>query len=254
MEQDLRYPGIRLLMGDMDCTVPRQTLAFGALHREALEQGRMQELGDTVQGEADRLAAVLGLEDQGEQLLRYLIRELLRNIPEHAGTELGEICVRMSPDGLLELAVCDSGIGLRESLRKNSVHKRYVLSHRDALDCALQPGISRAFRPSGKNPSRSVWANSGFGLYMVRTIVRALGGTFLMASGDAWQFIGDEGQVKTGQCNLTGTAVALSLRPERVRDARKLIAQAAEQGEAQAKIIRNAFKTASVPSKNLILH
>ena len=252
MTQDLRYPGIRLLMEDMDCTVPRQTLHFNALHAAALAAGHMQEMGDTVQEEADRFAALLSSKHEAQRLLGYLIRELLRNVPEHSGADYGEFCAHRSPEGLVELAVCDSGVGIRASLRQNAVHKVYVLSHRDALDCAIQPGISKAFRPSGKNPSRSVWANSGFGLYMVREIVRRLGGSFLLASGSDWLFLGRDGQTAAGQCSLTGTAVAVSLYPEQVGSARNCIAEVAAAGEVRAKTIRNAFKTASYPSKNLI--
>ena len=53
--------------------------------------------------------------------------------------------------------------------------------------------------------------------------------------------------------HMKGTAVKMTMSVTRLSNANALIQQIAKEGQEQAKMIRNAFKAASTPSKGLIV-
>ena len=186
------------------------------------------------------------------KLLTYLMREMLRNTPEHAQTSQMWVCGQYCPSGAAaEIAVMDEGIGLYRSLTRNPSHRAYITDPAAALRWAVKAGISRAFGPAAGQRSRDEWANSGFGLYMASTICRDLGGSFCIISSGRYLCIDSRG-VQTGETSFSGTAVGLRVPAAQLHDAQGLISAAARKGEAEARTIRNAFKKASVPSKGLM--
>lgn len=78
----------------------------------------------------------------------------------------------------------DEGIGVFESLKQNPIHRKYVTSNEEALRWAIQPGVSVAFNPALGQRSNDVWANSGYGLYMISEICRKTNGWFTFVSGE----------------------------------------------------------------------
>ncbi len=118
-------------------------------------------------------------------MLQYLLREAIRNIPEHAETDDVWLCGQYWHNrDLAEIAILDEGIGIFKSISHNQVHRAYISSNEEALRWALKPGVSVAFIPSRGQRDDDPWANSGYGLYMISEICKLTEGWFTLASGD----------------------------------------------------------------------
>jgi hypothetical protein len=185
-----------------------------------------------------------------------LIREILRNTPEHAKILDMWICGQYWPkQDLAEIAIIDEGIGIFRSLSSNRAHSEYIKTNLDALNWSLKAGISDAFRPGQKQDQYDldVWSNSGFGLYMVRNICQKLNGSFCLISGEDAILIDHHG-TKYKKAAFDGTSIRIRVQTSHISNAQAIIDEIASQGEAEAALIQNAFSTASTPSKGLITH
>lgn len=235
--------------------IPITALDLSKIQMECSSDGRILEIGDAIEIKAKSLAKIL-CRDNNEMvsLMTYLIREIIRNIPEHADTMTAWICGQYWPQKQqAEIAIVDEGVGIKKSLRKNRTHSTYIQTDEDAILCAVRPGISQAFIPSRQNRSSDVWANSGFGLYMVSEICRKLQGLFWLASGEKFLCINSSGEAITGDTYLSGTAIRMTFSTQNLKSSKDIIQEIASLGESQARTIRNAFKKASIPSKGLVL-
>lgn len=233
--------------------IPITPINVDELQQKEITDGNFIEIGDLIEREAGRLALIV---DRGNEelhkLLTFLIREILRNTPEHAGTNTMWVCGQYWPSyELAEIAIADEGIGIYNSITQNCSHREYITDNKKALQWALKAGISEAFNPSNKQSSRDEWANSGFGLYMVNSICKYLNGSFCIISYGDYMLIDNHG-IKYGETNFRGTAIRMRVPSKNIKNAQDIISQIAEQGETEAKSIRNAFKNASMPSKGLM--
>ena len=233
--------------------IPITPIKVDELQQYEISQGNYMVVGDLIEKEAGRLARIV---DRGNtelhKLLTYLIREILRNTPEHAGTNTMWVCGQYWPSfELAEIAIADEGIGIYNSITQNHAHKEYITDNEKALQWALKAGISEAFRPSMKQKSSDEWAKSGFGLYMVNEICKRLNGSFCIISYGNYMLIDNHG-IKYGETNFRGTAIRMRVPSKKISNAQTIISQIATQGELEAKTIRNAFKNASMPSKGLM--
>lgn len=235
--------------------IPITALDLSQLQTDCSSDGRILEIGDAIEIKAKSLAKILCRDNEEMvSLMTYLIREMIRNIPEHADTMTAWICGQYWPTKqTAEIAIVDEGIGIRTSLRKNHAHRAYIQTDEDAILCAVKPGISQAFMPSRQNRSTDVWANSGFGLYMVSEICQKLQGLFWLASGENYVCINSSGKQTIGNTHISGTALRITFSTQNLKSSKDIIQEIASLGELQARTIRNAFKKASVPSKKLIL-
>lgn len=233
--------------------IPISPVLVDELQKVECEKGNYMVLGDLIEKEAGRLARIV---DRGNKelhkILTFLIREILRNTPEHAKTNTIWICGQYWPTfELAEIAIIDEGIGIFESITKNAAHKEYITDNATALQWVLKAGISEAFKPSKKQKSDDTWANSGFGLYMVKEICKYLKGSFCIISYGNYILINNHG-MKVGETEFEGTAIRMRVPSKKIGNAQSIISQIASQGEVEAKTIRNAFQTASIPSKGLM--
>lgn len=233
--------------------IPITPIVVDELEKSEYEKGNYMVLGELIEKEAGRLARIV---DRGNnelhKLLTFLIREILRNTPEHAKTNTMWLCGQYWPSyELAEIAIVDEGIGIYESITQNVAHREYITDNATALKWALKAGISEAFKPSMKQKSRDEWANSGFGLYMVNEICKHLNGSFCIISYGNYLLIDNHG-IKSGETLFKGTAIQMRVPSKKIANAQVIISQIASQGEAEARTIRNAFKTASTPSKGLM--
>ncbi len=185
-------------------------------------------------------------------LLTYLIREILRNTPEHACTEEMWICGQYwNSSKVAEIAIVDEGIGIYESIRKNRLHREYITDNLSAIQWAIKAGISQSFAPSQKQKDDDEWANSGFGLYMVSQICKSLNGNFaLISNGDFLH--SNNHRISMGRTSFHGTAIRIRIPSQNVSDAKLLISDICKRGESEARLIRTAFKRASHPSRGLM--
>lgn len=233
--------------------IPITPIIIDELQRTEYEKGNYLTLGSIIEKEAGRLSRIV---DRGNKelhkLLTFLIREILRNIPEHAKTNKMWVCGQYWPSfELAEIAIIDEGIGIFQSITQNTIHKEYIKDNASALQWALKAGISESFMPSMKQKSSDEWANSGFGLYMVNEICKHLNGSFCIISYENYMLIDNHG-IKTGETSFHGTAIRMRVPSKRISSAQSIISQIASQGETEARTIRNAFKYASTPSKGLM--
>ncbi len=233
--------------------IPITKINLTEIHKKEIDSGHFIAMGDAIENEATRLANVLSNGNiELRKLLTYLIREILRNIPEHSESNDAWICGQSWADGSAEIAIVDNGIGIKDSLQKNIVHSQYIHSDEDALQCALKAGISKAFRPDRGNSSDDVWSNSGFGLYMVSQICATLNGSFNIISGNKYIKINSKYEFEIGESQFNGTGIKIYFNTRNTIKADEIIRKVAKKGENQAKSIKNAFKKASTPSKGLM--
>jgi hypothetical protein len=203
-----------------------------ALLDQAVASG--SDVGDVVEAHGRKLAATLIGEDQGDvfETLRYSIREIMRNVVEHAQVSRFAVCSQYWPTkGRAEVAIVDRGIGLRKSLTPNphidaSTDKR-------AINYALMPAVSgKAFKGARRSQNRGVWTNSGFGLYMTSRICRN-GGNFYISSGETGMLLtSGKDSKRYVQVSAPGTAVRLSIRTDNVKDLKTSLAKYREDGYA----------------------
>ncbi|MEA4973666.1 MAG: ATP-binding protein [Candidatus Metalachnospira sp.] len=233
--------------------IPITPLVVDELQKAESEKGNYLSIGNLIENESSRMARIV---DRGNpelhKLLTYLIREILRNTPEHAQSNQMWVCGQYwSSYNLAEIAIIDEGIGIYNSITKNAAHREYIVNNAAALQWALKAGISQAIAPSKKQTSNDEWANSGFGLYMVSEICKNLNGSFCIISYDNYLLIDNHG-VNEGKTSFHGTAIRIRVPSDRIKNAQEIISTIAQQGEAEAKTIRNAFKKASTPTKGLM--
>ena len=236
-----------------DNYVPISRLNIDELRSVSLSQSQYLEDGELIEKESRRLAAVLSHESQTWDLFTYVFRELIRNVPEHSGSNSVWICGQRWKSDEAEIVVLDEGIGVRPSLERNMSHRPYISSDDDALQLALKAGVSQAFRLGGKQKSSDTWANSGFGLYTVSNLVRLLGGSFCLASGSRYVKLDENGKVQFGDTWFNGTAAKVTLKRTLVSNCQAIISELVKKGESDAKQMRNTFTKASHPSISLIL-
>ncbi len=209
-----------------DRFIPITDMLVDDIKDEAIEQ--MEHHGDTIQRTSEELIGVLlqARDTPAYQALAYAMREMIRNVVEHSdSTDLAYAAQYWPGNGQAEIAITDRGRGVASSLSSNPKIGRVVDDQ--ALDLAVQAGVSsKTWR---KQKSRSVWSNSGYGLYMVKGLCIASGGSFSMASGSTartWT----KKQTTSFPSQVTGTTVILKLNSDNLADINNELARL--RGEA----------------------
>ena len=102
----------------------------------------LRPLGYVVQVESERLARLVTQKNELKinAPLAYCFREVIRNVFEHADADRCAVCAQKGSDGYVEIAIVDSGRGIRRSLQE----KHPVSSDREALELALRPESAAA--------------------------------------------------------------------------------------------------------------
>ncbi len=213
-----------------------------------------------IENHSKRLASALTQQDSGNLVyaLTFSLREIIRNVFEHSESDSCSYCAQFWPRrNLVEIALIDSGIGIRKSLSKNPLLE--INSDKDAITQCLLPGISgKSFgQPSRKSSvderdyEESVWENSGFGLYMVSRLCRN-GGNFFIASKSAAVHLSENQKKKIYSIDIDGTALRMIMRVDKLGKVSDLLPIYASEGEKIAsKLHKGRFVPASVASKML---
>jgi hypothetical protein len=195
---------------------------------------RATDVGDVIEAHSRRLAAPLIGADEGDvfETMAYSIREIMRNVVEHAQVSRFAVCSQYWPTkGRAEVAIVDRGIGLRESLAPNPHID--ASTDKKAINYALMPAVSgKAFKGARRSQKRGPWNNSGFGLYMTSRICRN-GGNFYISTGDTGMLL-TSGKDSKRYVNVSapGTAVRMSIRTDKAGDLRASLAKFREDGFA----------------------
>lgn len=153
-------------------------------------------------------------------VLRYSLREILRNIVEHSESSKFSFCAQFLPTkGKVNFAVLDQGMGLKNSLQNNP--KLDLRNDLDAIQWSLKPGVSGKIYPGQKNKPKGDWANSGYGLYMTSNICKK-GGSFFISSGNKGLLI-TEKQEREFDLETHGTAVYLDIDLNSIYELSKML-------------------------------
>lgn len=233
--------------------IPLTKINIVDLQQKAIENGTFLEQGDIIEEKSKELAQILAQSNaELKKLLQFLIREAIRNIPEHADTNDVWLCGQYWHNrNLAEIAILDEGIGIYESLRRNRIHKEYITSKGEALEWAIKPGVSSKFTPTRAQRSGSAWTNSGFGLYMISEICKATGGWLTLVSDSKCMRVYSNNK-QLIDTDFHGTALGIRIKTDGITNAQQLISQMNKKGTEEARTIKSAFKESSVPSKGLM--
>ena len=230
--------------------LPITKLSVKDLSLEGINNFEM--IQETIERKADQMARVLCQSNSVfKDQVSYILRELIRNIPEHSNADEVWFCAQYWPSyDLVELAILDEGIGIYGSLRNNKSFGYQIGDCETAIQWAVRPGISTAFDGSSRDFMYSDWQNTGYGLYVVKELCIGLGGNMNIASGNKCILFDQDGEY-TFDCQLQGTAIGVRLKPSLISWNESLIDTIKRRGEELAKNDKNAFVFASKASGRL---
>jgi len=119
----------------------------------------------------------LDREPKHAQAIQHIFSELIRNVLEHANSPIGSIvCAQyLKKTNRIAIGVVDTGVGLKETLRRSYP----VRDDLDAIRLALTPGITGTTnRPGGSEQ------NAGLGLFLIKTLAYINSDFFVIISGE----------------------------------------------------------------------
>ncbi len=161
---------------------------------------------DAIVEQAQPLADVLAgcrPDTPEHQAILYSLKEVIRNVFEHSGTDECYVAAQRWTTGEVEVAVVDEGMGIRASLSAAVP----ASGDAEAIELALQPGVTRTMKLGEDD---NLHGNSGFGLYVLAELGRCFG-RFTLGSESAAVVI-DEGRRESRATRFHGTFVGLRLR------------------------------------------
>lgn len=201
-----------------------------------------------------QLAAQLLQQNAGALYLNvaYSFREIIRNVTEHSQSESLGYCAQYWPSkGSVEIAIIDTGVGLRTTLQENPhLHTAFQETSttqeadRTAIKLALLPGVSGKAYEGAVVDHDDEWKNSGYGLWMTYRLCNE-GGNFFIASGS--QGLYRRKDEDNGYCdtNFSGTVLRLRLKVSQLDAYQALLNKFRKEGEAIAADFEGAVPTAS---------
>jgi len=242
-----------------DNYIPITELDFKKIEREEFFANSICNKQEAIDQRARTLANVLCRNNyQMKSIMSYIIREILRNIPEHAQSQKALMCAQYWPNKrFAEIAILDEGIGICASFQQNPRFKGLIKNDKEAVSYAIQPGVSCTFDPmkNYNNEHDNPWQNSGFGLYTVHELAKNLKGSFCIVSGKGYlscDYSNKNFPVSyKGETFLQGTAIKIGFSEDDLINSEEMLNDIVEKGEKEAKKIKNAFVKASPPSKNI---
>jgi hypothetical protein len=195
--------------------IPLSVIPVADIEREAADA--YEPVGNIIEKRSSDLAIMLTRMNDGELVdtLTYSLREIMRNVVEHSKSDVLEFCAQYWPTkSKIEIAVMDSGVGVRSSLSNNPHLK--INSDRDAVHLALMPAVSGKMFKGVRKRANDVWQNSGFGLYMTNRIARN-GGSFFLCSGTSGLILSEKGK-RDYETNFKGSALRMVIQTEKIND------------------------------------
>lgn len=140
------------------------------------------ESEDNVSDLAERLAEITakyGADKDTRNAVSVSMIEIMGNCLAHAevnGQLKGVVCAQSWPQGnLAQIAIADSGIGIRSSLEANSLLHE-ALEGGNSCEIATRLGVT----------SKPELGHAGYGLALTRQLLERAGGRLIVISGDEW--------------------------------------------------------------------
>jgi hypothetical protein len=158
--------------------VPISVITLDSLNQAA--NGRRFQHG--VEVVSEQLADVIYPRITEGIMMQYCLREIIRNVFEHAETDRCTVLAQRYPNGYAEIAIADGGIGIY-----------------------IRPGVSRVTHRQNNDE----WDNSGYGLYLLSQLGQDLGEFILASNGRYLRLSNHAHHNGTGELAFPGTAVKL---------------------------------------------
>jgi hypothetical protein len=246
-----------------ESNLPITCIEVAELYQEA--GGRDPQGAMIVEKRAGNLATILAGPEQNTALieaLTYALRELIRNVIEHAMTPQIWLAGMTWPGrGYIQIAVLDEGRGIRSSL---ATHPDYRFeTDIEALRESLRAGVTRnkgrkstsfqieRWADEGHLLPLTVFENTGYGLYMISTFCQAAG-QFLIASGSSSLKFFTSADVP-GSTLHKGTAISMVVEPARLQDAfNELFTRSGNSGTSATSRMLSASKLRKLGLDSLI--
>jgi hypothetical protein len=197
-------------------------------------------MGNSIEQKADQLASMIFVDDSKRDMLSYCIREVVRNVFEHAAVDSCAVMAQKYREDDVEIAIADRGIGVLASLSQS----HDLSSPSQALQLAVQPGVSRV--PSGSG-SGSKWDNSGFGLHVISQLGLKHGTFRLVSSGSLLETSG--GELATSPAVFPGTLVGLRVNTSDAEYFPNQLQSIVQEGERSSNAPNGIQKSASKESR-----
>lgn len=138
------------------------------LKKESYE--KMVYVGEIIEWKAKEILKGFNIDLKIRNFYAYILREIMRNVPEHSEASMYYLACYKNKNEVA-FKVVDKGITIKESLNKNPRFNIY--NDKSAVTFAIKPGVTRSYK---RDPYRDdVWQNSGFGLYMVSSLMKRVG-------------------------------------------------------------------------------
>ena len=121
---------------------------------------------------------LLHLEPEHANAIKYVVSELVRNVLEHAKSDIGAIVSAQyhKKSNMIRIGIVDTGVGIKKTISRS--HK--VKTDLDAIQLALTPGITGTTPKEGGTEQ-----NAGAGLFFIKSIAKVNGTYFMIYSGNA---------------------------------------------------------------------
>lgn len=222
----------------------RITYGVNSLQEESYEKGIY--IGELIE---DKIKVILQKYVKNYvPLYAYMLRELMRNVPEHSESENVTLEIYSNGTKGIFFKVIDTGIGVKNSLLKNPEYSN-VDGEKSFLLLSLKPGVTKTYKKMLEIPSE--WRNSGFGLFMVSSLAQDLG-YFEISSGSVSIRISNNFISEYKIPKIVGTTVGVYANLENSKVAFSKIKDYSIMGK---EIIKNSkfssyaiYKTASMAS------
>lgn len=138
------------------------------LKRESYE--KMLYVGEIIEEKAKQILRDFNINLKTRNFYAYILREIMRNVLEHSESKTYNLACYKNKNEFA-FKVIDKGITIKKSLDRNPRFNIY--DDKSAVTLAIKPGVTRSYK---RDPHRDdVWQNSGFGLYMVSSLMKKLG-------------------------------------------------------------------------------
>ena len=199
----------------------------------------------TIESKSEELAALLKFDTELSAFLKYLFIETIRNTYEHA--DVGEVYLsaqKWPSKSLLEIAISDTGCGICNSLRK---YKPYSdKDENELIKLSCEPGVSSRsnYRYLEKD---NVWRNSGYGLYLMRKLAVAYGGSFLICSGN-YALRENKEDIKIFNTAYEGTTIAIRVKTDKICNFEEVRSKIVLVGEKASSDAETSIHSASKSS------
>ncbi len=228
--------------------LPIQTLNLRQVRADA--ERRDLAPGQLIDRHTRSIARTLVRQNYGPlwETIQYALREIIRNAAEHSRCDNVLYCGQFWPTlNKVEVAIIDEGIGIGRSLQENPLVAG--MDEFDTLRMSLKPGISGVRYPGAHYDERNVWANSGFGLYVVSELCRR-GGSFTVLSGSSGICVSADGESRVVSSHA-GTALRLVIDTSNLRSIAASLALIVAKGEQIAREQDIGGSSASGASKQV---